>query len=132
MVMNRKLTRKEGFDLTSRLMSDMDPQLLEFLKITVNTFVKWDLAHFFHDNPSTLGSADDIARYMGRSAEMIRDELVEMARAGLLRRERLGGTAVYSLSLSRERRAMLEQFAEACHDQQFRVKAIYHLVRGMR
>lgn len=130
--MNRKLTKKEGVSLTARLMSDMDPPLLDFLRTTVNTFIKWDLAHFFHDNPNALGSAGDIARYMGRNAEMIQDELVEMAQAGLLHQDRLGGETIYSLSLSRERRVLLERFAEACHDQQFRVKAIYHLVRGMR
>ncbi len=35
-------------DLAARLMGDMAPQLLEFLKTKVNSFVKWDLVRFFH------------------------------------------------------------------------------------
>ena len=40
-------------DLAARLMGDMAPQLLEFLKTKVNSFVKWDLVRFFHENPNT-------------------------------------------------------------------------------
>ena len=34
-------------DLSRRLMDDMDPEVLEFLKTTVNSFIKWDLVIFF-------------------------------------------------------------------------------------
>ena len=50
-------------DLTGRLMADMDPQMLEFLQTKVNSFVKWDLVHFFHDNPHTTDTAENIARW---------------------------------------------------------------------
>jgi hypothetical protein len=39
---------------------------------------------------------------------------------------------VYSLATDREMRSLIEQFVLACDDRQFRVKAIYHIIRGMR
>jgi hypothetical protein len=119
-------------DLTGRLMADMDPHLLEFLREKVNSFAKWDLLRFFHDSPHTTDTAENIARYAGRSAETIRAELAELARDGVLEENQLGGMTVYSLAQDNEVREMLEQFVKASDDRQFRVKAIYHIIRGMR
>ena len=119
-------------DLTGRLMADMDPHLLEFLQLKVNSFVKWDLVRFFHDSPHTTDTAENIARYAGRGVEAIRAELAELARDGVLEENQLGGMIVYSLSTDPEVRQLLEQFVKASDDRQFRVKAIYHIIRGMR
>jgi hypothetical protein len=119
-------------DLTGRLMADMDPRLLEFLQSKVNSFVKWDLVNFFYDSPHTTDTAENIARYAGRGVEAIRTELAELARDGVLEESRLGGMTVYSLASDPEVREMLEQFVKASDDRQFRVKAIYHIIRGMR
>jgi hypothetical protein len=119
-------------DLTGRLMADMDPQLLKFLQTKVNSFVKWDLVRFFHDNPHTTDTAENIARYAGRSVETIRAELSELARDGVLEENQLDDMTVYSLVPDRETRDLLEQFVKASDDRQFRVKAIYHIIRGAR
>lgn len=119
-------------DLTGRLMADMDPRLLEFLRMKVNSFVKWDLVHFFHNNPHTTDTAENIARYAGRSVETIRSGLAELAQDGVLEESQLGGMTVYSLASDSDIRDMLEQFVKASDDRQFRVKAIYHIIRGMR
>jgi hypothetical protein len=124
--------RDRNHDLTSRLMADMNPQLLDFLQRKVNTFVKWDLVRFFHDNPHTTDTADNIARYAGRSVETIRTELVELAQDGVLEENRLGDMIVYSLAPDPRTRELLEQFVRASDDRQFRVKAIYHIIRGTR
>jgi hypothetical protein len=119
-------------DLTGRLMADMDPQLLEFLQTKVNSFVKWDLVRFFHDNPHTTDTPDNIARYAGRNVETIRAELAELARDGVLEENQLGDMTVYSLAPDRQTRELLAQFVRASDDRQFRVKAIYHIIRGTR
>ena len=119
-------------DLTGRLMADMDPKLLDFLRERVNSFVKWDLVRFFHDNPHTTDTADNIARYAGRSVETIRAGLTELAQDGVLEESQLGGMIVYSLASDDLVRGMLDQFVKASDDRQFRVKAIYHIIRGMR
>ncbi len=120
-------------DLAARLMGDMAPQLLEFLKTKVNTFVKWDLVRFFHENPNTTDTAENIARYAGRDVSIIEVELDELVTNGVLRRQRLNETlTVYSLADDPAMRSLVEQFVLACDDRQFRVKAIYHIIRGMR
>jgi hypothetical protein len=124
--------KDKELDLTGRLMADMNPQLLEFLQTKVNSFVKWDLVRFFHDNPHTTDTADNIARYAGRSAETIRSELTELTQDGVLEENQLGDMAVYSLAPDPGTRELLEQFVKASDDRQFRVKAIYHIIRGTR
>lgn len=124
-------TKKE-FDLTARLMSDMDPQLLEFLQTKINSFVKWDLVRFFHENPHTADTLENIARYAGRSSEAVRNELKELAEDGVLEESQVGSMTIYSLSSDPHIRELLRRFIEASDDRQFRVKAIYHIVRGSR
>jgi hypothetical protein len=119
-------------DLTGRLMADMDPRLLEFLQSKIDSFVKWDLIRFFHDNPYTTDTASNIARYTGRSVEAIRKDLAELAEDAVLEKNRLGDMTVYSLTRDSEIRDLLEKFVAASDDRQFRVKAIYHIIRGTR
>ena len=110
----------------------MAPQLLEFLKTKVNSFVKWDLVRFFHENPKTTDTAENIARYAGRDVATIEVELDELVGAGVLNRQRIGELIVYSLADDPAIRSLVDQFILACDDRQFRVKAIYHIIRGMR
>jgi len=119
-------------DLAARLMGDMAPQLLEFLKTKVNSFVKWDLVRFFHENPNTTDTAENIARYAGRDVATIEIELDELVGVGVLNRQRIGDLIVYSLADDPTVRSLVDQFILACDDRQFRVKAIYHIIRGMR
>jgi len=122
----------EREDLVGRLMADMDPELLTFLRTRVNSFVKWDLIRFFGENPYTTDTAENIARYAGRNVETTRAELAELAAQGVLVEQRLGEMTVYSLSNNPEVRRLVQRFLEASNDRQFRVKAIYHIIRGMR
>jgi|MudIll2142460700_1097286.scaffolds.fasta_scaffold730592_2 hypothetical protein len=121
-----------GNELAARLMGDMDPQLLEFLKTKVNSFVKWDLVRFFHDNPYTTDTAENIARYAGRDIAMVERELADLAAEGVLQTSMIGGLSVYSLATDARMRELINRFILACDDRQFRVKAIYHIIRGMR
>ncbi len=118
-------------DLATRLMGDMDPKLLEFLRTRVNTFIKWDLVRFFHDNPHTADTAANIARYTGRDPEAIQGDLLELTEAGVLQASDVSGLMVYTLATDEEVRDLIDRFVLACEDRQFRVKAIYHVIRGM-
>ncbi|HET7089094.1 MAG TPA: hypothetical protein VFL17_10620 [Anaerolineae bacterium] len=121
-----------GGDLAARLMGDMDPELLDFLKTKVNSFVKWDLVRFFYENPNSTDTADNVARYVGRDVSAIEVELGELVGTGVLERTRISDLWVYSLASDAETRKLVDQFILACDDRQFRVKAIYHIIRGMR
>ncbi len=129
---SHKRTTPAAGDLARRLMDDMDPEVLEFLKTTVNSFVKWDLVIFFYDNPHTTDTADNIARYIGRDANVIQDDLADLVRSSVLEVHTSGNLTVYSLTKNPEVRERIKHFVSASDDRQFRVKAIYHLIRGMQ
>jgi hypothetical protein len=118
-------------DLATRLMDDMDPRLLNFIRTKVNSFIKWDLVRFFHDNPHTSDTPENIARYTGRDARTVEPELQQLAGAGVLQSFPLNGMTVYSLATDNEMRGLIDTFILACDDRQFRVKAIYHVIRGL-
>ena len=119
-------------DMTSRLMDDIDPVMLDFLHEKVNSFVKWDLVRFFHDNPHAADSADNIARYTGRDVRTIAGELVGLVEVGVLEQNELSGQTIYMLTSDQPMRDLISDFVRACDDRMFRVKAIYHVIRGMR
>jgi hypothetical protein len=121
-----------GEDFTAKLMNDMDPALLDFVKFTVNTFIKWDLVRFFYENPSTADSAGNIARYVGRNVQAVEPELEELSAGGVMDKRMLDQIAVYSLTMDPDAHRLVEQFVQACEDRHFRVKAVYHIIRGMR
>src|SRR5687768_15994404 len=119
-------------DMTSRLIDDMDPEMLDFLHDKVNSFVKWDLVRFFHDNPHAADTADSIARYTDRDVRTIVDELVGLVTVGVLEQTELSGQTIYMLTADQAMRDLISDFVRACDDRMFRVKAIYHVIRGMR
>ena len=122
----------KGDDFTARLMNDMDPRLLDFVKTKVNSFIKWDLIRFFYENPNTTDSADNIARYAGRNVAAVKPELEDLVSSGVMEKRYVDDLAVYSLASDDEMRKLVDEFILACEDRHFRVKAVYHIIRGMR
>lgn len=118
-------------DLALRLMDDLDPELLTFIRKRVNSFIKWDLVRFFHDNPYTVEDADRIAVYIGREEDLIRSEMDSLVEAGVLVRTGPQDRPVFGLTSDEATRKLIDRFYHACEDRQFRVKAIYHVIRGM-
>ena len=121
-----------GEDFTTRLMNDMDPPLLDLVKTKVNSFIKWDLVRFLRENPNTADTAENIAKYVGRNAATVEPELCELVDSQIMEVKEVDGMPVYSLSTDASTRELLDRFITACEDRHFRVKVIYHIVRGMR
>ena len=121
-----------GEDFTTRLMNDMDPPLLDLVKTKVNSFIKWDLVRFLRENPNTTDTSDNIAKYIGRNATTVEPELHELVESHIMEVRQVDGIPVYSLTTNASTRELLDRFITACEDRHFRVKVIYHIVRGMR
>jgi hypothetical protein len=121
-----------GDDFTARLMDDMDPILLDFVKNKVNSFIKWDLVRFFHENPHTADTVENIAKYAGRNVTAVEPELEELVDSGIMKKTLLGESPIYALAIDEETRTLVDKFIMACEDRHFRVKAVYHIIRGMR
>ncbi|GAB4339861.1 MAG: hypothetical protein Kow00117_20630 [Phototrophicales bacterium] len=110
----------------------MDDAILTFLQEKVNSFVKWDLIRFFHDNPHTKDTAENIARYTGREKTTIAYELDELVEAGVLEAETITHYRIYRLVDDLPTRQLIEQFMDACHDREFRVEAINQVIKQMQ
>lgn len=121
-----------GEDFTTRLMNDMDPQLLDLVRTKIGSFIKWDLVRFLRENPNTADTAEKIARYIGRNAATVEPELRELVDSGIMDVRLLEGMPIYSLTSNTDTRELIDRFIKACEDRHFRVKVIYHIVRGMR
>ncbi|MCB0194893.1 MAG: hypothetical protein KDJ65_23285 [Anaerolineae bacterium] len=119
-------------DFTARLMDDMDPVLLDFVKTKVNSFIKWDLVRFFHENPNTADTVENIAKYAGRNVTAVEPELDELVRDDIMQKTLLADTPIYQLVTDEQMRNLVDKFISACEDRHFRVKAVYHIIRGMR
>jgi hypothetical protein len=113
-------------------MDDMDPVMLDFVKTKVNSFIKWDLVRFFHENPHTADTVDNIAKYAGRSVTAVEPELEELVDNGIMQKTMLGDTPIFTLVTDENMRTLVDNFIVACEDRHFRVKAVYHIIRGMR
>ncbi len=110
----------------------MTPELLDFLHQKVNSFVKWDLVRFFHDNPHTKDTVENLARYIGRDVKTIERELQSLAAADVLKREEISGLDIYELGEDESVRQLIAEFIEACHDRAFRVEAIHYVIKEMQ
>ena len=119
-------------DFTAKLMNDMDPSLLDFVKSKVNSFIKWDLIRFFHENPNTADTAENIARYTGRHVSAVQPELDGLVESKVMSRRVTDQMTIYSLPVDQETRELIERFTLACEDRHFRVKAVYHIIKSMR
>jgi DNA-binding transcriptional ArsR family regulator len=118
--------------LTDRLMSDMPPELLSFLKERVTSFVKLDLIRFLHENPVSRTTVTQIAEEIGLDEVSIEEVLQEMAAAGVVAVAQEGRGTFFRLTGETEQRRLVARFAEACEDSQFRTKVIFHIIRSMR
>jgi hypothetical protein len=118
--------------VADRLASNIDPDLLGCLRTQVNSFVKWDLVHFFHQNPYTIDTCEGIARFIGRNVGDIRGDLAALAAEGILVAHRYDGMTVYSYSDDLVVRDQIRRLMEACGDRLFRAIAAFQVLRAIR
>lgn len=106
----------------------IDETIREFLHNKVNSFVKWDLIRFFHDNPHTQDTIENIAHYIGRDVQTIQPALNDLVKAKVLAAETVSDVTVYRLVADEPTNETISRFMEACHDRHFRAEAIHHLI----
>ena len=109
---------------------DMSPQWQEFIEKRVNSFIKWDLIRFFHDNSHIQDTAENIAGYVGRDTKTIIRELDGLVANRVLKASTHKRTKIYQLTDDKVTRNLIHDFVAACFDRDFRVKAIHHVIHG--
>ncbi|MCA9892360.1 MAG: hypothetical protein KC615_05220 [Anaerolineae bacterium] len=103
----------------------------EFLVNEVNTFAKWDLIRFFHENPYTTDTPDHIASVIGRDERVVNRALEDLTGTGILKKKKVSKVTVYGYSSDDEIRARIEAFLSACYDREFRIYAINQVIQGL-
>jgi predicted transcriptional regulator len=111
-----------------------DTRLLDFVREKVDTFVKWDLVRFFHDNPFAADSAENIARFAGRDARTVERDLQDLVRSGVVETNVAGNgtTRIYRYVKDQQIRDDVQRFVIACDDREFRVRAINQVIEGLQ
>lgn len=109
-----------------------EPQLLDFVRKKADTFVKWDLIRFFHNNPHAANTAENIARFAARDPRTVEHDLDELVASGVLEVNVSGKTRVYQYAKQQEIRDLIGKFVAACDDRDFRVQAINLVIEGLR
>ncbi len=99
--------------------ADLEPRVKAFVERYINSFVAWDLALFFRDNPHAVGSAESFAVNIGRRGADLQLPLEKLAEQGVLERTNSAGEkseTVYAYHPPEEYRADLEEFRSALKD----------------
>lgn len=112
--------------------TDMDAMWANFIKTKVNSFIKWDLVRFFHNNPYAVETADNIARFIARDIATVKYELDELSRLGVVEATVKSKSVVYRFTGSSELREQVDDFIKACHNYDFRVQAINAIINSRK
>ena len=91
----------------------IDDNVQDFLHNRLDSLVKWDLIRFFHDNPHTRDTAENIASYTGRDVKNIERELKGLVAAKVLQVEKIAGLIIYEFSTDEAIRQTIDRFMEA-------------------
>lgn len=110
----------------------VDKQVQDFLHMHMDSFIKWDLIRFFHDNPHVEDTAANIAHYTGRDILTIERELRGLVRTRVLRSETVSSMVIYRLTDEERILKTMSRFIEACHDRSFRAEVIQHVIRRLK
>ncbi|MHB0876234.1 MAG: hypothetical protein ACYC5O_09340 [Anaerolineae bacterium] len=122
-------TFADGF--INSLPEELPEDLLGFVLGRVNSFVKWDVLRFLKENAGVADTYAGIARYVGRSPEVVASQLQEMAADGLLSVRLLNGQELYSLTDDTRTLDLIDRFHRGCHNRQFRLRVVYHVAKSM-
>ncbi len=112
--------------------ADLNPRVKYFVERYINSFIAWDLALFFRDNPYAVGSAESLAQGIGRRGSDLQLPLEKLAELGILAKENSScdpAGPVYSYQPPAEYREDLEEFRGALRDRAARLIIVSWVLR---
>jgi hypothetical protein len=130
-VSNMLFNREQPMAQLQTNLIELNSAWINFLQHKVNSFIKWDLVRFFHDNPHTADTAENIAGFIGRDTKTVLRELDGLVANEVLDAALISGVKVYRFSPDAQMRHLVADFVNACHNREFRVKAIHYVIHGM-
>ena len=90
---------------------EVDIELLVFIERYANDLLKWDLISLFAHNPDLCGTAENVARSVGRDPRVVRSELGDLVMLEVLEWNNLDGDHTYHLTQRPHLRKLALRFA---------------------
>lgn len=112
-----------------RLFLRLDSDLESFIEEHVNSFIKWDLVVFFHNNPESKETAEEIASLLGRKESDIETALKELVQSKLVSSERIVNKDHYYYKPPRQMAEMVSQFVSCLDSREKRLLVLTKLLR---
>lgn len=99
----------------------------------LDSFVKWELLRFLHDNPMLEAAVEDLARYTGRDETEVKPAARALTTAGLFRQEEGQTGYEYALTGDGKMREMIDHLVESfVADRLVRLAVSAHILKAHR
>ncbi len=111
----------------------IDPEAADRLLPHVDSFVKWELLRFLHDNPETAATIEDLARYMGRDETELKPATRALVNAGLCRHMESAIGSAFAITDDESLRQMISHLVNAfVADRLVRLAISSHILKARR
>ena len=111
----------------------VDPEAADRLLPHLDSFVKWELLRFLHDNPSVEAGIEDLARYTGRDETEIKPAARALNSAGLFDQGDGEFGYVYSLTKDGQTRDLIDHMVDGfVADRLIRLAISSHILKAHR
>lgn len=110
----------------------MDGDLELFVQEHANSFIKWEAVNYFHAHPGEQMHLDGLVRTLNRPAKLLKRELQELSKSGLLYEEKLGRENYFTFkmeTLPANLKQTMDRFIALCQDREGRLRVIYKLLK---
>ncbi len=112
-----------------------DEEIEEFLQRHVNSFIKWEIIRFFHANPETGFTLNELSKIFSRTLKQLRPNIRELSEGGLIKQQKQDGNTVFSFDLSdadlkeKNMKKLVNDFVNLCQTRQGRLRVIYKMLK---
>src|SRR5690242_1016429 len=90
----------------------VDQEAANLLLPHLDSFAKWELLRFLHDNPTTEAAIEDLARYTGRDETELKPAARALLAAGIFKQGEGEFGHTYSLTQDEKTREMIDHLVE--------------------
>ena len=111
----------------------VNPEVAVRLLPYLDSFVKWELLRFLHDNPDTAATVEDLARYIGRDETELKPAVRALSNAGLVQQEDGEKGYSYTLATDETTKLLVTQLVQAfVADRLVRLIISSHILKAQR
>lgn len=107
----------------------MDDDFESFIKKYINTFVKWELVQFFHNNDIQPFSINELSKKLNRSAKTLKSEISELVSNGMLVNLARDEMTVRLVEDNKEVLDLMQRFVKFCESREGRLRVIYKILK---